>query len=280
MKHKTPVQACSENEDFREFYEAVAEHYPEEDLVYRALRGIVRQKFVLHHMKQLNGRLLDLGCNRGSYSSLYRNGPTMGIDISHTVLRAAAARVPKAFFVQADAQRLSCLRPATFDAILCTEVLEHVLKPERVIASCHSLLRPGGKLLLTTPNYSRERPTWVPLGQLAEHNIQGPNGRSFYHSAFRPEELAHLARSAGFEKIEVGTFEKEVKYATRIPVVFFHIINRLNVIMSSDRIDSLNRRFLEKTSLYLYRMAVWLRVDPILRSLVHEGVRTFLIATK
>jgi SAM-dependent methyltransferase len=39
----------------------------------------------------------------------------------------------------------------SFDAILCTEVLEHVVNPMTVLAEFARLLKPGGKLLLTTP---------------------------------------------------------------------------------------------------------------------------------
>lgn len=39
----------------------------------------------------------------------------------------------------------------SFDAILCTEVLEHVPNPMAVLAEFARLLKPGGKLLLTTP---------------------------------------------------------------------------------------------------------------------------------
>lgn len=42
----------------------------------------------------------------------------------------------------------------TFDAILCTEVLEHVVNPMAVLAEFSRLLKPGGRLLLTAPHAS------------------------------------------------------------------------------------------------------------------------------
>ena len=43
------------------------------------------------------------------------------------------------------------LRDASFDAILCTEVFEHVVDPMAVLAEFSRLLKPGGKLFLTAP---------------------------------------------------------------------------------------------------------------------------------
>lgn len=40
----------------------------------------------------------------------------------------------------------------TFDLILCTEVLEHLLWPQRLLEEMHRILAPGGKILLSVPN--------------------------------------------------------------------------------------------------------------------------------
>jgi len=56
------------------------------------------------------------------------------------------------------------LEPASFDLILCTEVLEHIADWREAIASMARLLRPGGVLVLSTPQ------PWSPielLGRIA-----------------------------------------------------------------------------------------------------------------
>jgi len=41
--------------------------------------------------------------------------------------------------------------PASFDTVICTQVAEHVPEPLRLFAECARVLRPGGHLILTTP---------------------------------------------------------------------------------------------------------------------------------
>jgi SAM-dependent methyltransferase len=43
------------------------------------------------------------------------------------------------------------LRDASFDVVLCTQVLEHVPEPSAVLAECFRVLERGGKLALTVP---------------------------------------------------------------------------------------------------------------------------------
>lgn len=64
--------------------------------------------------------------------------------------RALAAGHPNVTVVQDDIRR-PALPSASFDVVLCTEVIEHVSESPAALAGMRRLLRPGGVLLLSTP---------------------------------------------------------------------------------------------------------------------------------
>ncbi len=268
-----------DNENFKEFYQSVGSVYPEEDLVYKTLRGKVRRQFILRHLNLFQGLLLDIGCNRGAYISDYKNGSAIGLDLSFPVLRRARKRLGNILF-QGDAQT-PALKKECIDVILCSEVLEHVPDAQKVISETYRILKPGGVLFLTTPNYTKEKPTWVKIDEMADYGVHGVKDETYFHTAFKPVELKVMSEQVGFAQIDVGTFEKEVKYATRIPVLFFHIFRFLNnLLFRSPRFNRLNKLIMDKMSLYIYHLSVFLGLNIFFVKLINEGVRSYLIARK
>lgn len=269
------------DENFREFYESVAQLYPEEKLVYSSLRGILRRRFVLTRLEKLRGVFLELGCNRGFYISHYKNGLAIGVDIAYAVLKEAQKRHPVAYFIQGDVQYLAFIRSNSFDSILCSEVIEHVLYPQKVLAECFRILKPQGKLLITTPNYKRKKPYRAKLGKMKSFGVKGIDGDYYFHTAFRPEELKSMAEKAGFQVLESGTLEKEVKYSTRIPLLFYYLLHILNkYTFHSREIDDFNEKMVEKCSLLIYKVCTFLRLNDFFSRLVKEGVRSYLFVQK
>ncbi len=276
--NKTPPNTLI---DYRVFYESVGKLYPEEKVVFGTLRGLLRKQFVLKYLTDTKGCLLDLGCNRGYYISNYLNGRAIGIDIAFSVLQTAKTRNPGASFFKGDAQNLSFLRPNSINSILCSELIEHVPNSQSVITECYRVLKSGGNLLITTPNYKIKRPDWVSVGEMKKYGVKGVESNLYFHTAYRPEELKDMAEQAGFRVIEMGTFEKEVKYSTRIPVIFYYIIHVFNrYFLKNETLDDFNEKLLQRSSLLVYRMCKALGLNSLFVSFVSEGVRTYLIAQK
>lgn len=94
------------------------------------------------------GRLLDAGCGsmpfkRSLEDLLYEYH---SIDIEK--------RVPEVDFV-GDLQDMEGVAAESYDVVLCTEVLEHVPRPERLMAEAWRVLKPRGKVILSVPHLSR-----------------------------------------------------------------------------------------------------------------------------
>jgi len=80
------------------------------------------------------------------------------------------------------------IEDATFDAVLCTQVLEHLKKPLESVKEMHRVLKPGGYLFLT-----------VPMSQ-EEHQIP----YDFFR--YTSYGLKYICSEAGFQEIEVVSF--------------------------------------------------------------------------
>lgn len=99
-------------------------------------------------------RILDVGCNAGVLlSEMDASNVCVGIDRSAEALRIARALSPSAGLAQADMFRLP-FRAEAFDVVIFCNMLElppHVQKGGALDETAR-VLRPGGRLYLTTPN--------------------------------------------------------------------------------------------------------------------------------
>jgi 2-polyprenyl-6-hydroxyphenyl methylase/3-demethylubiquinone-9 3-methyltransferase len=102
-----------------------------------------------------NGRVFDVGCGNGYWAGLFAQlGHTVvGIDPSRTGIEIARATYPAARFEQMviSSGTLAELGEAPFDLVVSTEVVEHLYDPPGFAASCFAALRPGGRILISTP---------------------------------------------------------------------------------------------------------------------------------
>jgi SAM-dependent methyltransferase len=80
---------------------------------------------------------LDLGASTGPYAALFPN--RIALDLRHA----------PGVQIVGDGHALP-FRSACFDQIVATEVLEHMMEPQRAVDEMFRVLRPGGRLLLTT----------------------------------------------------------------------------------------------------------------------------------
>lgn len=98
---------------------------------------------------------LDLGCGDGRLSELVEAGSLTLADVSEVALARARARLPDATAVTLEPDAPLPLPDNAFDLVLCAETLEHVRDVQLLLSEVRRVLRPGGRLALTTPAHGR-----------------------------------------------------------------------------------------------------------------------------
>ena len=101
-------------------------------------------------------RVLEIGCGRGGFAGwLERQGADLtAADFSEEALRQARTHFT-ASSIKWMVQDIQCLtlEDNSFDTVISCETVEHVPDPRRAIRELARVLRPGGILVLTCPNY-------------------------------------------------------------------------------------------------------------------------------
>lgn len=102
-------------------------------------------------------RILDLGCGGGHNGALLKRAgarEVVGVELDARAAREARTRLDSV--LQDDLAGLDPARlgDTPFDAILASDVLEHLLDPEAVLARVLTRLRPGGAVVVSLPNVS------------------------------------------------------------------------------------------------------------------------------
>ncbi len=110
------------------------------------------------------GRILDLGCGTGWKAAYFQREPSnsvIAVDRDARLLEFGRKTFGVESLVEGDACALA-FPSATFDWVLAVEVIEHLARPDLLLREVHRVLRPGGKLLLTTPNRLQYLRPWHP----------------------------------------------------------------------------------------------------------------------
>jgi 2-polyprenyl-6-hydroxyphenyl methylase/3-demethylubiquinone-9 3-methyltransferase len=125
-----------------------------------------------------------------------------GIDLAPRVLEVARLHLHESNlqvdYREVSVEALAQDMPGAFDAITCMEMLEHVPDPGSVVDACAALLKPGGRLFLSTLNRTPLAFGAAIVGAEYALNLL-PRGTHHYAQFIRPSELANALRGAGLE---------------------------------------------------------------------------------
>ncbi|MDV3254232.1 MAG: bifunctional 2-polyprenyl-6-hydroxyphenol methylase/3-demethylubiquinol 3-O-methyltransferase UbiG [Lysobacter sp.] len=169
----------------------------------------VRLAYVAGRTTLRDARVLDVGCGGGLLSeALAGEGAVVtAIDLSPELLKVARLHGLETGvsvdYRQQPVEALATEAPGSFDAVTCMEMLEHVPDPAAIIRACAELLRPGGRLYLSTLNRT---PAAFALAIVGAEYIARllPKGTHRYRDFIRPSELAGWLRDAGLQLEDVS----------------------------------------------------------------------------
>jgi SAM-dependent methyltransferase len=108
-----------------------------------------RLQAILPH---LSGDVLDLGCGYAGLADYLGPGQAYcGVDLNPVAIERLAQKYPQHEFkvCNFDLQRLELAR--SYDTVVMLAILEHLAAPDALIETVRGCLKPGGRLVLTTP---------------------------------------------------------------------------------------------------------------------------------
>jgi 2-polyprenyl-6-hydroxyphenyl methylase/3-demethylubiquinone-9 3-methyltransferase len=166
--------------------------------------GYVRERISL-----AGAKVLDVGCGAGLLSeAMAREGAQVtALDLAPELIDVAKLHLLesglKVDYRLQSVETLAAEAPASFDAITCMEMLEHVPDPGAVVAACATLLKPGGRLFLSTLNRT---PAAFALAIVGAEYVARllPRGTHEYSQFIKPSELAGWLREAGLRPDDVS----------------------------------------------------------------------------
>ena len=272
------------NDSYRRFYELAGRCYPEDELTYSSLSGLIRKKWVLAAMRRFlsPGNLLDCGSNIGRLSQGWRRGSVFGVDLARSALIRGRRLFPHVHFIHGDLRALGFIRDGSIANAIVIETLEHLPEPEPFLRSLHRVMKPGGRVLITTPGYAKVRPRMLSLGLLRSYGIDdAPAGGEYIHTAYKPTELADLIRTAGFEIVEQGGFEHELRGWVKPLVLAAGIYSRFaDRLFPRSRLNILFQKSLRALEINLFYGLETFSFSCLLRRLFPEGRRSYVVARR
>ncbi len=202
------------------------------------------------------GRVLDVPAGRGALSLwLHERGfEVVACDLHPLLFEAGGIEVRQGNL------NISLPFPdASFDYIVCIEGLEHIENPHQAVREFARLLRPGGRVLLTTPNI-------LNIEERVKNLLHG------YTSHFKPISPAHLAqRHADFRdwREKVGEIDEVFLHINPIPYPEIRYILEAN---GFEETQALRDR--PKPRQWLYSPLVWLiRLTGAMRPAAQQSER-------
>jgi SAM-dependent methyltransferase len=211
-------------EELEAFYAAPAYHAAVDAAERRAT--FARRLRQIEELVPRRGRVLDVGCSKGLFLEVARaeGWDAAGVDVNRRAVEEARARGLDARHgeLQVWHSRPGCaptaegrcatFEPASCDVVTLFDLLEHARDPRSLLAACRTVLRPGGLLVVTTPDSSGLVPRltyWLFGATLGAWGHPTP-----------PGHLVQFSRRTLRRMLEAEGFEPALVRREHIPVAY------------------------------------------------------------
>ena len=158
-------------------------------------------------------RIVDVGCAQGTLALLLaeRGHTVVAVDIRPQFLAYAESRYTNGNIRFVAANALEDELPGEQDLVFANQVIEHLVYPAQFISRLRRLLKPGGRLIATTPNWEYVKnnlPSYTELGDPHgwEH-LQFTADADGHFFAYSAGELQGMFESSGFDRVQTRFFE-------------------------------------------------------------------------
>jgi 2-polyprenyl-3-methyl-5-hydroxy-6-metoxy-1,4-benzoquinol methylase len=208
-----------------------------------------------------NSKILDVGCGCGDFLAKMRES---GCDVTGVEPDSQAVKTAREHFglnVYESTLENLAFPDNTFDAVTMIHVIEHLANPLVTLQECRRILKPGGKLIVVTPNieslgYKMFKDRYV--------HLDPPRHLCLFSS----HTLRNSAERAGLHVLELWTTARNARLAW----LASHLIRKHGIV---------NIRMLQDQSLLLhFRGVIFQTMGSVLSRVMNTGEEILLTATK
>jgi len=235
------MTATASNHDPAEIarFDATAQRWWDPQGEFRPLHVLnpVRLDYVDARARLPGKKVLDVGCGGGLLSeAMARRGASVtGIDLGEATievaqLHALESKVSVRYLREA-AETHAAHSPGAYDVVTCMEMLEHVPEPASVLRALHTLVKPGGHVIVSTLNRNPKSFLLAIVG--AEYVMRLlERGTHTYERFIKPSELARWARHAGLDVVDIAGLEYDplrqvARQSANVDVNYMMALSRL-----------------------------------------------------